>query len=68
MATQETTQLDSIIANRRALLAMGGATMAGLALTAFTGTAYEQSYNDTDILNFAINLEYLEENFYTLEA
>lgn len=69
MATQETKRIDDIIASRRALLLGGGAAIAALAIPAAAKAASTvTSYTDNDILNFALNLEYLEANFYYLAA
>jgi hypothetical protein len=70
MANKETQVLDDIIvANRRKMLTLGLASLAGLAVGASAIRAdAAASYSDSDILNFALNLEYLEANFYYLAA
>jgi hypothetical protein len=71
MATQETQLLDDVIVqSRRKMLSIGGAALAGMVLGAGATKADAQSvtYTDNDILNFALNLEYLEANFYYLAA
>jgi hypothetical protein len=68
MANLETQLLDDmIVKGRRKMMALGIASIAGLMLGG-AEEAHAATYTDNDILNFALNLEYLEANFYYIAA